>query len=131
VTDSSPSPPPDKSLGRALLAVRYVIPAVLLLAGLVSVFVVPSGTAFEAWVLYTSAGPSGLLLNVLFRIGVQGDIERDREGATRAYFDKHGRWPEEEKRSAGRQRKQPEGVVMPESESESARSRRGEGRPGR
>ena len=106
---------------------RYVIPAVLLLAGLVSVFVVPTGTAFEAWVLFTSAGLSGLLLNVLFfRIGVQGDLERDREGATRAYFDKHGKWPEEEKRSAGRPRKQPEGVVMPESESESARSRRGE-----
>jgi hypothetical protein len=35
-----------------------------------------------------------LLLNVLYRIGVQGDKERDREDEARAYFDKHGRWPD-------------------------------------
>lgn len=126
MTDSPPSPPPDKSLGRALFTVRYVIPGVLLLVALVCLFVVPSGTAFEAWAVFTGAGLSVLLLNVLFRIGVQGDLERDREDAARVYFDEHGRWPDEEKRPAGRQWKLPEGVVMPESESESAPGRRGE-----
>ena len=36
-----------------------------------------------------------LLLNVLFRIGVEGDKERDREEEARRFFDEHGRWPDE------------------------------------
>jgi hypothetical protein len=34
------------------------------------------------------------LLNVLYRIGVQGDREREREEEARRYFDEHGRWPD-------------------------------------
>lgn len=85
----------------AAFVVRYVIPGVLVLAGLVSVFLVPPGKALEAWSLFTGAGLSVFLLNVLFRMGVQADRERDREDAARAYFDKHGEWPEEEKRPPG------------------------------
>jgi hypothetical protein len=33
-----------------------------------------------------------LLLNVLYRIGVQGD----REEEARRYFDEHGRWPDKQ-----------------------------------
>ena len=36
-----------------------------------------------------------LLLNVLYRVGVSGDRERDDEEAARDYFDAHGRWPDE------------------------------------
>ena len=35
------------------------------------------------------------LLNFFFRMGVSGDVERDREDAARAYFDAHGHWPDE------------------------------------
>ena len=35
-----------------------------------------------------------LLLNVLHRMGVEGDKDRDREDRARAYFDEHGRWPD-------------------------------------
>ena len=35
------------------------------------------------------------LLNWFFRLGVAGDVERDREEAARVYFDEHGRWPDE------------------------------------
>jgi hypothetical protein len=125
MTDSTTSPAPDKPLGKPLFAVRYVIPAVLALAGLVSLFVLSSPIAVEAWALFTAAGLSVLLLNVLFRFGVQGDVERDREDAARAYFDEHGTWPEDEKRPTGRQWRLPGGVVMPESESETTRARRG------
>jgi len=38
--------------------------------------------------------PLVLLLNVLYRIGVEGDKERDREEEAREYFDQHGRWPD-------------------------------------
>jgi hypothetical protein len=35
-----------------------------------------------------------LLLNLLFRMGVEGDRDREREEAARRYFDEHGHWPD-------------------------------------
>ena len=91
-------PRPRASSGPSvgLLTVRYGIPAVLLLAGLACLLVAPSSSAVEGWALFTGAGLAVLLLNVLYRIGVSGDAERDREDAARAYFTKHGRWPNED-----------------------------------
>jgi hypothetical protein len=43
-----------------------------------------------------------LLLNVLYRIGVQGDRERDTEQEARDFFDEHGRWPDEPESAARR-----------------------------
>jgi uncharacterized membrane protein YoaK (UPF0700 family) len=74
-----------------LHAVRYGIPLVLLIAGVV-VGAVADSVAAAA--LFFSAASAVLLLNVLYRIGVQGDRERDKEEQARAYFDEHGRWPD-------------------------------------
>ena len=75
----------------ALHAIRYGIPLVLFVAGVV-VGAVSGSLAAAA--LFFSAASAVLLLNVLYRIGVQGDRERDREEEARAYFDKHGHWPD-------------------------------------
>lgn len=75
----------------ALPIVRYGIPAVLLIAGVV-VGAVADSVAGAA--LFFSAASAVLLLNVLYRMGVQGDEERDKEERARAYFDEHGRWPD-------------------------------------
>jgi uncharacterized membrane protein YoaK (UPF0700 family) len=72
-------------------AVRYGIPLALFVAGVVVGAVAGS---IAAAALFISAASAVLLLNVLYRIGVQGDRERDREEEARAYFDKHGRWPD-------------------------------------
>jgi hypothetical protein len=109
--------------GFVAFAIRYGIPAVLVLAGLVCLLVVPSGTRFEAWALFTGAGLSVLLLNALFRIGVEGDVERDREDAARAFFDEHGRWPDAHERPKKREWRLPEGIATPESEAAEARRR--------
>jgi hypothetical protein len=77
----------------ALNAIRYGLPLVLLVAGIVVVATLGGG--FAAFALFFSAATAILLLNVLFRIGVEGDRERDREEEARAYYDKHGRWPGE------------------------------------
>jgi uncharacterized membrane protein YoaK (UPF0700 family) len=74
-----------------LNAVRYGIPVALLIAGVVVGGV--SGSVAAA-ALFISAATAVLLLNVLYRIGVQGDKERDREEEARRYFDEHGRWPD-------------------------------------
>src|SRR4051812_30026556 len=76
--------------------VRYGIPLLLALTGIVLLFAADDSVAPEAWAGFTGAGIAVLLLNVLFRIGVQGDLERDREDEARRYFDRHGRWPDDE-----------------------------------
>jgi hypothetical protein len=75
----------------AVNAVRYGIPAVLFIAGMV----VWGTGGIAAGALFISAATAVLLLNVLFRIGVEGDKARDREEEARRYFDEHGRWPGE------------------------------------
>ena len=74
-------------------AVRYGIPLVLFVAG--SVIAMTSGRlGVAAGAMFVSAATAVLLLNVLYRIGVEGDKERDREEAAREYFDRHGHWPD-------------------------------------
>lgn len=74
-------------------AVRYGLPAVLVLAGFVCLFAAPGNLAAEGWALFTGAGLALLLLNVLFRLGFESDRDRDREDEARDYFSRHGRWP--------------------------------------
>jgi hypothetical protein len=56
----------------------------------------PGETGLEAWSLLMGAGLSVGLINILYRMGAKGDTERESEDAARAYFDKHGRWPDED-----------------------------------
>ena len=77
----------------ALNAIRYGIPLALFLAGTI-VSATAGGVGVAAGALFFSAASAVLLLNVLHRIGVEGDKERDREEAARVYFDEHGHWPD-------------------------------------
>jgi thiamine transporter ThiT len=74
-----------------LAAVRYGIPAALFIAGMV----VWGIGSVAAGAMFISAATAVLLLNVLFRIGIEGDKARDREEEARRYFDEHGHWPGE------------------------------------
>lgn len=76
--------------------VRYGIPAVLFLAGVV-IAVADSDRqrGLEVGGMVVGAALTVLLMNVLFRIGVEGDKDRDKEDAARAFFDEHGYWPDE------------------------------------
>jgi hypothetical protein len=78
-------------------AVRYGIPAALLIAGMV-IWATGGRVGLAAGAMFISAATAVLLLNVLFRIGVEGDKDRDREEAARRFFDEHGRWPDEPER---------------------------------
>ena len=78
-----------------MIGVRYVLPAVIALAGVVILIFDQSLIGLEGFVLFIGVAGSILLLNVLYRIGVSGDAERDREEDARAYFDEHGHWPDD------------------------------------
>jgi hypothetical protein len=99
-----------------MLVVRYGIGAVMVLAGIVVVIVNPGGFGVDGFALAVGGGLSVLLINFLFRLGVSGDRERQREEEARRYFDEHGVWPEEDVKPAGRQWKLAPGVVTAEQE---------------
>jgi hypothetical protein len=84
--------------GVILRVVRYGLPAALVFAGFVLLVAAPESTRYEGFSMCVGAGLALLLLNVLFRIGVQGDRDREREDAAREYFDRHGHWPDERRR---------------------------------
>jgi len=75
---------------------RYGLPAVLVLAGFVLLFVADGTTRWDGFAMCVGAGLSVLLLNMLFRFGAKGDEERNAEEQAREYFARHGRWPDEE-----------------------------------
>ena len=77
--------------------VRTWLPIAIIVAGFVARAVTGfSETGVEGGTLLVAAGLSVWLLNLLYRVGVKGDRERDEEDRARAYFDEHGRWPDEE-----------------------------------
>jgi len=74
------------------VGIRYVLPAVVTIAGLV-MMALGGETDLEGGASLVSAGLAIYFLNWLFRLGAKGDRERDAEQAARDYFNRHGRWP--------------------------------------
>ena len=77
--------------------VRTWLPVGIIAAG----FILAAVTGFsefgvEGGTLLVAAGLSVWLINLLYRIGVSGDRDRDAEDRARAYFAEHGRWPDED-----------------------------------
>ena len=66
----------------------------MVLAGVVVGILSPGGFGVDAFALGAGAGLSVLLFGWLMRLGISG--EREREEAAREYFQRHGRWPEDE-----------------------------------
>lgn len=83
------------SPGALLIAVRWVLPGVLVLIGLGLLVAAPPSLRVEGFALFAGAGLSIALLSVLHRAGVEGNADRDREEAARRYLDEHGHWPDE------------------------------------
>jgi hypothetical protein len=81
---------------RNLRLVRWVLPATIAIAGLVTLLTVGPGdiVGLEVAGMLMAAGLSVYLLNWLYRLGVQGDAERLREQEAREHFSRHGRWPD-------------------------------------
>ena len=76
--------------------VRLWLPLAIIAAGLI-VIVATGGseTGVEGGAAIIGAGASVWLLNVIFRVGVQGERERDAEDEARDFYGKHGYWPDE------------------------------------
>ena len=98
-----------------MLIVRYGLGAVMVIAGIVVLIVSPAGLGFDGFALAVGGGLSVVLFNVLFRLGLASEADREEEERARIYFDEHGEWPEETP-SQGRRWTLPAGVVTYEQE---------------
>jgi hypothetical protein len=79
-----------------MIGVRYGVPGVIFLAGVVVFAVVGDReVAQEIGAMFCGVAIAVFLLNFFFRMGVSGEADRDREEEARTYFDEHGRWPDE------------------------------------
>ncbi len=105
--------PQPRSVG--MLIVRYGLGAVMVIAGIVVLIISPAGLGFDGFALAVGGGLSVVLFNVLFRLGLASEADREEEERARNYFDEHGEWPEETP-SQGRRWTLPAGVVTYEQE---------------
>ena len=76
-----------------LVGVRYGIPAAIAVGGIVACVI--GGNAAGAGVVLLGSAFMVLLINVLFRMSVVSNHERDAEEQAREAFDRSGRWPDE------------------------------------
>jgi hypothetical protein len=72
--------------------VRYGIPLAIAIAGVVALII--GGDAAGAGVVLIGSAAIVFLLNLLFRISLVSNRERDEEEAAREYYAEHGRWPD-------------------------------------
>jgi hypothetical protein len=80
-----------------MFAVRYLLPLGIFLLGCALLVIDGGGkTGWEGFFMATGAALSVLLLNWLFRLGAEGDLERDAEEAARQHMARTGKWPDEE-----------------------------------
>jgi len=81
---------------------RVWLPVAIIAGGiLVIVATGASETGLEGGAAIIGAGASVWLLNVIFRIGVQGERDRDAEDDARDFYASHGYWPDEAPPGAG------------------------------
>ncbi len=89
-----PAKRPSRHSARLLTIVRYVVPALAVLGGVV-VMSLGSEAELEGGAGIVGAGLAIYAMNWLYRASVDGDRERDAEEAAREYLDRHGHWPDE------------------------------------
>jgi len=79
--------------GAGLIFVRYGIPLAMAIAGIVCL-VIGGDAAGSGVVLIGSAGIV-LLINLLFRLSLVSNREREQEERAREQFERSGHWPDE------------------------------------
>ncbi|HXD63638.1 MAG TPA: hypothetical protein VNV17_03440 [Solirubrobacteraceae bacterium] len=110
---TQPEHPQETSAG--VLIIRYGLGAVMVGAGIVLLIISPAGLGFDGFALAVGGGLSVVLFNVLFRLGLSSEADREEEERARNYFDEHGEWPEDKPREGRRWTLAP-GVVTYEQE---------------
>ncbi len=90
---SSPASPPP---GPGLWLVRYGVPLLLAVLGVIGIIVGHAKTTIAAaGVVFLGLALTVWLLNWLYRMSVESNRDLERDEAARDYFSEHGHWPDE------------------------------------
>jgi hypothetical protein len=81
---------------RTLIVVRYVLPSALTLVGLLLILIEPHGATLHGGLGIIGAGLAAFLFAFLAKVSMSGDTQQQKDEAARAYFDEHGRWPDDD-----------------------------------
>jgi hypothetical protein len=80
-----------------LTATRIWLPLSIALAGIVAVVLGHARTALAgAGVVLLGTALIVWMINWMFRMSVDSNREREQEEEAREYFDRHGRWPDDD-----------------------------------
>jgi pilus assembly protein TadC len=77
-----------------LVAVRYGIPLAMVIGGVVALAIGGDWAGFG--VVVVGSALIVALINALFRMSLTSNRERDAEEHAREYFERHGRWPDDQ-----------------------------------
>ena len=76
--------------------VRYGLPAAVILAGFVALFIDGSAAALLGWAMIVAFTIKIVFLSEVFRVGLSGgNKDREDEDDARRFLTEHGRWPDE------------------------------------
>jgi hypothetical protein len=79
-----------------VISVRYLLPLGIFLLGCALLIIDGGGKiGWEGFFMGTGAAFAVLLLNGLYRLGAEGDREREAEEAAREFMARTGHWPDE------------------------------------
>src|SRR3954462_8048355 len=92
----------DREYRRTLIFVRYVLPSLLTVAGLILIVIKPEGATLHGGMGIIGAGLAAFLFAFLSKVSMTGDTFRDSEEEARQFFDEHGYWPDEDPSKARR-----------------------------
>ncbi|MGZ4191431.1 MAG: hypothetical protein ACXVRW_03145 [Solirubrobacteraceae bacterium] len=110
--DTRPPHPADRA---GMMLIRYGLGALMVIGGVAMLVISPGGLGFDGFGMAAGGGLSVVLFNVLFRLGLSSEADREEEEQARVYFDEHGEWPED-KPQEGRHWVLAAGVVTYEQE---------------
>ena len=80
-----------------VLTVRYALPVLFVIGGIVMFIVAPTRSiGLDGLAMGLGAGLGLFVMNLLWRMGFEGDKEREAEEAARRYLGEHGHWPDED-----------------------------------
>jgi hypothetical protein len=89
-----------KTERNGLVLVRTGLPLVIAAVGIVLVatgdFDSKTDATTAAGVVLIGIGLMVWMLNWMFRMSIDSNLDREREEMAREYYDKHGHWPDEQ-----------------------------------
>lgn len=84
---------PRSRHARLLVVTRWVLPAVIAVAGLILAAVGDSDTAAGIGTGLVGVAVILVLISLFMQLSAHSNKDREREESARAFFDRHGRWP--------------------------------------